>query len=394
MTELQFKDLSFKEEKERIKITFLKNFYSYIDKSKLKKISDFNITKNSITFKNTSEKKAQTKFNFLLEEFFKNLKNKLNNNKTIYIHRNSGIPLIGSLSFGIVDKGSQMIELKPITGCNISCIFCSVDEGSPSKKVVDYIVEKDYLIQELKKLIEFKASEVDIYINPQGEPLLYADIVPLIQDISKIKNVNIISIITNGTLLTKDLIDSLAEAGLNRINISLNAIDQKITKKLSSSSYDVNHVLEMLNHLNKRIELILTPVYVPSMNENEIIKLLGLSKQLSCKIAIQNFQSNKRGRNPTKQLSWGKFYSKLKSFEKEYNIELIPKHELIKTKEYKMPFKKGDIIKPEMIFPGRYPNEKIAVSKERSITVTDCYKNPSKIKITRSSHNVFYAISL
>jgi uncharacterized Fe-S cluster-containing radical SAM superfamily enzyme len=391
---LKFKDLSFIEEKDRIKLIFLKIFYSYIAKSSLKKISDFTITKNSITFKKIPENKAETKFNFLLQDSFKNLKNKLNDNKTIYIHKNSAIPLIGSLSFGIVDKGSKMIELKPITGCNINCIFCSVDEGLSSKKMVDYIVEKDYLMQELKKLVEFKATKVDIYINPHGEPLLYADIVPLVNDISKIKNVNIISIITNGTLLTKDLIDKLIGAGLNRINISINALDQKLANKLAGSHYNVKHLLEMLYYLNKKIELVLTPVYLPEISDNEIIKLIELSKKLSCKIAIQNFQTNKRGRNPTKQLSWDRFYSKLKSFEKGYNIELIPKKIPINTKEYKMPFNKGDIIKPEIILPGRYPNEKIAVSQDRSITVTDCYKNPSKIKITRSMHNIFYATSI
>ena len=73
------------------------------------------------------------------------LKNKLNGNNTLYIHKNSGIPLIGSLSFGIIDRGSNMLEIKPLTSCNADCIFCSVDEGPSSKKIRDIVVEKDYL---------------------------------------------------------------------------------------------------------------------------------------------------------------------------------------------------------------------------------------------------------
>ncbi|MBI3026488.1 hypothetical protein HYY70_00090, partial [Candidatus Woesearchaeota archaeon] len=117
MAELAFKDLSFEKEKNRVKVNFLKLFYSYLDSDTLMKIAPFEVNKNSITFQDVSEHSARRKFEFLLLNSFKNLKNKLNNKTTVYIHSFSGIPLIGTNYFGLIDRGTNIIEVKPITSC-------------------------------------------------------------------------------------------------------------------------------------------------------------------------------------------------------------------------------------------------------------------------------------
>ena len=391
MVKLAFKDLSFEEQKDLIKVNFLKIFYFHIDKQQLKQISDFIVEKDSITFKNAPEKKARPRFNFLLEKGFKELKNSLDGNKTIYIHQNSGIPLIGSLAFGIVDRGTDMIEVKPITGCPLNCIFCSVDEGLGSKKEVDFVVEKDYIFNELKKLIDYKNCPVDVYINPHGEPLLYEDIVPLVDEISKIRHVRVLSIITSGSLLTKKLADELIKAGLNRINISLNAIKPETARKLAGTAhYDVEHVKEMAAYTAKKIKVVIAPVYVPGFNDEEIPKLIEFANKINASIFIQNFLCNKRGRNPAKELPMGEFYSLLKELENRYSVKLIADCRLVKTKELPKPFKKGDVVKASIICQGRYKNEGIAAANGRVITIPDCYKTGTvSVKILRSKYNVF-----
>ena len=228
MAELAFKDLSFEEKEGNVRVNFLKIFYFDIEKSMLKSLGNFKISPNKITFFDINDSKAQRKFNMLLAQGFLRLKNKLNNKPAVYIHKNSGIPLIGTAYFGIIDRGTNLIEIRPITGCNLSCIFCSIDEGPLSRKKVDFVVEKDYLVNEFKNVVDFKQeSYIDAHINAQGEPLLYADIVDLVADIAKLPQVKSISIDTNGTLLDKQMIDELAKAGLTRINLSLHALDPK-----------------------------------------------------------------------------------------------------------------------------------------------------------------------
>ena len=389
MARLAFKDLEFKRENGKIRVNFLKLFYFCLEDNDLKKVGEYKIEKNAINFKADN---ISHKFNLLLEKGFQDLKNSLNGNRTIYIHKNSGIPLIGSLSFGIVDRGSNMLEIKPITSCSLNCIFCSVGEGLSSKKTVDYVVEKDYLVSELKKLVEYKNSPVDIYINPHGEPLLYADIVDLVEDIAKIKLVKVISIISSGALLTKELIDKLVKAGLNRVNLSLNAVTPVIAKKLAGTAdYNVGHVKEMAGYISKKIELFITPVLIPGFNGEEMPKLIEFAKDINAKICIQNFLQNKRGRNPAKAMPMDKFYLVLKELEKAHNAMLIADFKPVMTKELPKPFHKGDIINAQLMCPGRYINEALAAAKGRVITAANCHKKGIvRLRITRDKDNVFY----
>ena len=398
MAELSFKTLSFKQEGNKTRVNFLKIFYFYLDNKLLAKIGDFKLKDNSIIFEKTPEKRAERKFNSLLAEGFKDLKNTISGKKTIYIHKNSGIPLMGSNSFGLVDRNTSIIDVRPITSCNLNCIFCSVDAGISSKNQVDFVVEKDYLVEEFKKLVDFKDCDVEVHLGTQGEPLLYAEIVELIEDLSSIEKVKTISMDTNGTLLTEELVDRLAKAGLTRINLSLNAIDEKIARKLAGCNYNIEKIKKIAPYVAKKMELAIAPVLVPGFNDNEMKKLIEFAKKLKANrkgyfIGIQNFLNYRFGRNPCKQLSWDKFYSRMRELEKKTKTKLIIGPEdfnIQKTKKLPKPFKKGQIIKAGIICPGRIKNEMLAAASDRVISVPNCFKKGIvKIKITRTKHNIF-----
>ncbi|MBU0628982.1 MAG: radical SAM protein [Nanoarchaeota archaeon] len=392
MAKLTFKDLSFEDKEKEVKVYFLKLFYFNIQKEDLGQISNHIIEKNSITFKDISQKKAERKFYMLLEKGFHELKNSLNNKKTIYIHKNSGIPLIGNVGFGLVDRNTNVIEVKPITGCNLKCIYCSVDED---KRPVDFIIEEEYLAEEFKKLALFKeTNDIEAHIASQGEPLFYAPLTDLIRNISKIKQVKIISVDTNGTLLTKQKIDELVKAGLTRFNFSINAIDAKIAEKIAGTPYNIERIKELCRYISTKTNLIITPVLVPGINNDEIPKIIEFAKELKADIGIQNFLTYKMGRNPVKPIDFDKFYGLLKAWQDKYKVKLIKSIEdfnIVKTKQLPRPFRKEEVIEAEIVCPGRLHGEMIAAAKERTISIPDCYKEKGKVrlKITRTKHNIF-----
>jgi len=394
MAILKFKTLEFVDKKDFIRVRFLKIYYFDLEKEELEKISKFVIRKHSIEFKKANYTAADRRFGYLLEIGFSNLRNSLTKNKTVYIHQNSGIPLIGSNAFGIIYRDTNMIEIRPNTGCNLDCIYCSVDEGASSKKKLDFVVEKDYLVDELINLIDtLELEDVYIHIGTQGEPLLYADLVELVKDLSKIKEINNISLSTNGIMLTKELADKLIKAGLTQFNLSINAVDAKVGAKLAGCAYDIEPILNIATYISKESKLIITPVWVPGFNDAEIEKLVVLSKKLKCKMGIQNFLNYKSGRNPAKQMDFEIFYRNLKELEEKHKVELIIPHTLINTPKLEKPFKKGDVVQAEIKCPGRTKDEKIAVAEDRAITVnTSKDKGKIKLKITRSKHNVFYGV--
>jgi uncharacterized Fe-S cluster-containing radical SAM superfamily enzyme len=402
MAEVRFDNLSFEEKDSKIKVNFLKIFYCYIDKSELEKIGNFKISKNKIIFPDINENRAERKFNILLSKGFIQLKNSLNNKPAIYIHKNSGIQLIGTNYFGLIDRGTNLIEIKPMTSCNLSCVYCSVDEGPSSRRKIDFVVEKDYLVQELKKLVQYKQeSYIDAHINAQGEPLLYANIVELVADIAKIPQVKSISIDTNGTLLSKQLIDDLAAAGLTRINLSLNALDKKTADKMAGTKYNLDRVIGLAEYIPKKMDLIIAPIWLPGYNDNELVKLAKFAQKISAgkkcpPIGIQNFLSYRFGRNPVKPVEMEVFYKKLQDLEKKHGIKLIPDESMFKIKkcrELQKPFKKGAIVKAELVCPGRLNKEMLAIASDRIISVPNCHKQEGsvKLKIKRSKHNIFLA---
>jgi len=396
--ELKFEDISFEEKEDKIIVNFLKIFQTEIEKSKLEKIGKFKIEDNKIIFSNTSKETAERKFNQMLSQAFEQLKNKLNEKKAIYIHKNSGIPLIGNLEFGIVDRNTSLIELRPMTSCNLDCVFCSVDE---SKRCVDFVVEKDYLVEEFKKLVEFKQCEnIEAHIGTQGEPLLYEPLADLVRDLRRLKQVKKFSINTNATLLTKKKADELIEAGLTNFNISLNAINEELAKKLANkSSYNVKSILDIAEYISKKgANVRLSPVWVNTMNDKEIEKIVQFAKKINAKLGIQNFLEYKFGKKPAKQLDFEEFFKRLKELEKKHNVKLILSSDdfnIQYTKKLPKPADKGDIVKVEIKFPGRLKNEMIGVFDDRTITLADCNKQIGatvKARILRSKHNIFMGI--
>ena len=392
MAKLEFEDLSFEDKGTEIKVYFLRLFYFNIPKEELSQISSFTIEKNSISFEDITQKKAERKFYILLTKGFQQLKNSISSKKTIYIHKNSGIPLIGNVGFGLVDRDTNIIEVKPITGCNLECIYCSVDED---KRPVDFVIEEEYLADEFKKLALFKETDdIEAHIASQGEPLLYAPLTSLVRDISKIKQVKTISIDTNGILLTKQKVDELVEAGLTRFNFSINSLDDKIASKIAGMPYSTKKAKDICRYIAGRARLIIAPVLVPSVNEDEMPKIIEFAKEIGADIGIQNFLTYSLGRNPVKPIGFDKFYSLLNKWQDKYKVKLIKTAEdfnIVKTKPLPRPFRKEEIIEAEIVCEGRLPGEKIAVAKQRTISVPNCYKEKGKVrlKITRTKHNIF-----
>jgi hypothetical protein len=137
MSTLSFKTLRFEEIDDNIRVYLYKIFYFNIPKSDIEKIGKFSIEKNDIHFSGVKENKAEQKFNFLISKYIIKLKILIGNKNAVYVHENSGIPLFGNGSFGIVDRGTSILEVKPITGCNLDCVYCSINEP---QKATDFIV--------------------------------------------------------------------------------------------------------------------------------------------------------------------------------------------------------------------------------------------------------------
>ena len=411
MAELTFETLTFKEEQNKIKVNLLKQFYFYLEKEDLNKIAQFKIKDNAVTFQNISQERAEKKFSFLITKGLNELKNIITDNPVVYLHQNSRIPLIGNISFGLIYRNTSLIEIKPCTGCNLNCIYCSIGEGINSKKT-DFVIEKDYLIEEFKKLLDFvqvlrgEASgtpevsppnePVEAHIGTHGEPFLYGDIIPLINDLNNFEQVHTVSLDTNGTLLNEKIINELSKFRKVRLNISLNTLNPKTAQTIAGAPYNLKKIIELIKYAQKKkVKVLLTPLLIPTYNDQEIEELVKFAGENNLKLGIQNFLTYKTGRNPAKPWPWEKFYDFLKELENKYKIKLIvsPEDFGIKyTKKLEKPFKKNDVIQARIACPDRFPDSRIAVAQNRTISLPNCtlsINKTVKVKIIRDKHNIF-----
>ncbi|MDP3734000.1 MAG: radical SAM protein [Nanoarchaeota archaeon] len=398
MAVLEYKTLSFQERKDHLLITLLQLFQTKIPLEELRQIAPFTIpTLHSICFSTVDQEKAAAKFSFLLTKYFDQLTTRLTGNKATYIHRNSGIPLIGNVAFGIVYRNSSIIEIKTNNACNLDCVYCSISEGLSSTKN-DFVIEKDYMVEELQKVIDFVAEPVEVHIGVQGEPFLYADMEELIADIQQMDMVHTISIDTNGTLLTKEKIDRLAKNNKLQLNLSLDAIDEKAAQTIAGvKNYNVLQVKEIIASASQKIKVIVAPVLTSGYNEEEMEKIILWIKTLPVQpiLGIQNFLRYKTGRNPAKEISWDQFYSLIEKLELKHDIKLKLHKDDFKITETKVlpkPFQEGDVITATIKSIDRFPHSVIAVAKNRTISVPHCeFKMNKRIKINimRDKHNIF-----
>ncbi len=317
------------------------------------------------------------------------------------ITKESGIPLLGNPYFGIIDRGTNLLQVRGVTGCNFCCAFCSVDEGKCSKtRITDYVVEPEYLAKCVKDLAKFKGKGVEVHLDGQGEPTLYPYMEELLKRIRKISEVEVISMQTNGSLLNEEKIEML-EKYVDRINLSISALDKRIANILSGVKYPLEKILNVAKKIaESKIDLLIAPVWVPGYNDREIRKIIEFSLSIGAgkkwpPLGIQKYIPYKHGRKvKTKPMSFPQFYSRLKELEKEYGIKLILSPDdfgIEKRERYPSPIRKGEILIGRIVLPGRLKNEKIVSVKERTITVKTNKKvgDYVKFEVVRTSDGIY-----
>lgn len=400
MVELHFQTISFTQKDKFVAVHLLEAFSTKIPLVELENIAPFSLKdKHTLYFEKISQEKAETKFSFLLAKYLPELKTKLTGNSATYIHKNSGIPLIGNVAFGMVYRESSIIEIKPVTSCNLDCVYCSISEGLSSQKN-DLVVEKEYLVEEVQKLLDFVGEPVEIHIGVQGEPFMYAQMEELFADLQAMEKVHTVSIDTNGTFLNKEKIDRFSKFTKLQLNLSLDALDTEVAKKIADTkSYNLNHIKEIIAYAAEKMPRtpFVAPVLTQGYNEPEMEKIVQWIKSLKKppRVGIQNFLKYKTGRIPAEELSWEEFYQRIEDLEKKYEIKLRWSKEDFQIKETRplpKPFVVNEIIKAEIVCQDRFKNSVIAVAKGRTISVPQCEFKPGKkikVQILRDKHNIF-----
>ncbi|HXV10279.1 MAG TPA: radical SAM protein, partial [Burkholderiales bacterium] len=126
--------------------------------------------------------------------------------------------------------------------CNFRCVYCMPKE----------VFGKDYQFLERKEILSFEeiartarifhALGIEKIRLTGGEPLVRRNIEQLIGMLSAIPGLDL-TLTTNGSLL-KQKARALKDAGLTRITVSLDSLDDAVFRRMNDVDFPVTRVLE------------------------------------------------------------------------------------------------------------------------------------------------------
>lgn len=125
----------------------------------------------------------------------------------------------------LIDKFGRTIDYLRISvtdRCNLRCSYC-IPKGFNDFETPDHWLTFDELMRVVCAFVRLGTKRFRL---TGGEPLVRKNLIDLVHRIKKIDEVEDLSITTNGTLLTSHA-KSLFEAGLDRLNISLDSLNRK-----------------------------------------------------------------------------------------------------------------------------------------------------------------------
>ena len=178
-------------------------------------------------------------------------------------------PLVDS--FGRVHKN---LRISVTDRCNIRCFYCMPE-------TVEFLPHKDVLsFEEIARVVRVVAAAgVDRVRITGGEPLVRSQLHKLVTMIRDVDGIKDIAITTNAILL-EDHAERLKDAGLDRLNISLDTIDPKLFEKIARRK----GLEKVLRGIAKAQEvgfkdIRLNTVALAGITETEIVPLASFARQ-------------------------------------------------------------------------------------------------------------------
>jgi len=177
-----------------------------------------------------------------------------------------------------LDRPLHDLRISVTDRCNFRCVYCMPKEVFD--KDYNYLPHSSLLsFEEITRIAHiFVAHGVEKIRLTGGEPLLRKNIEKLIGMLAGLKTVHSkpldLTLTTNGSLLAKKA-QALKDAGLQRVTVSLDALDDAVFKRMNDVDFAV---ADVLNGLDAAHKVGLGPIKVNmvvkgGMNDQEILPM-------------------------------------------------------------------------------------------------------------------------
>lgn len=177
-----------------------------------------------------------------------------------------------------LDRPLRDLRISVIDRCNLRCQYCMPAEifnesfqFLPRSELLSY--------EEIERVSRIFASlGVEKLRITGGEPLLRKNLPHLINNLSKIDGIKDIGLTTNGVFL-KRYASELKEAGLHRVNVSLDSMDDELFKEINGRKVGTAPVIEgMRAARDAGLGVKVNMVVKKGLNESQILPMARFCK--------------------------------------------------------------------------------------------------------------------
>lgn len=218
----------------------------------------------------------------------------------------------------LIDGHNRVVDYLRVSvteRCNFRCQYCMPEKPFswvPKENLLSY----ENLFKFIKVSIDEGVKKVRI---TGGEPLLREGLDAFIKMIYDYKNDIDLALTTNGYLLPK-VAQKLKDAGLKRVNISLDTLKADVAQKIAQKDV-LNKVLEGIETASKvGLKVKINCVPMKGINDDELVEILEYCKQRGYTVRFIEFMENHHAKDSAKGLNSQEIQNIIAS---KYNFKAI-----------------------------------------------------------------------
>lgn len=141
-------------------------------------------------------------------------------------------------------EAPYVLFIDPSSACNFNCKFC-MNDRIRDKQVMDFALYRSII----DSLNEFKTPIKTIRLYGFGEPLINPKFPEMVAYAKRSPKVLSVDTTTNASLLNPELNERIIESGIDRINISIEAIGSKKYEEFTGRPVDFIKLVDNIEHL-------------------------------------------------------------------------------------------------------------------------------------------------
>jgi cyclic pyranopterin phosphate synthase len=172
------------------------------------------------------------------------------------------------------------LRISVIDACNFRCPYCMPEANFPTN--FRFLPKRQWLTFE--ELVRIARLSTELGVRKVritgGEPLLRRQLPEFVRDLVALAGIEDVALTTNGYYLARDAA-GLREAGLHRLNISLDAIDDEVCGKMNGRGVTAERVLDGIAAAQAvgfdRIKV--NAVIRRGTNDDQVIKLATYARE-------------------------------------------------------------------------------------------------------------------